>query len=63
MDEWEIPSCIRGYHVYKSVWAAVVAEVLLCSRELTNSADRCAVAVLKNEVVIGHIPRKISPCS
>ena len=32
--------CVRGYHVYKAIWAAAVGEVLVCTREATNSADR-----------------------
>ena len=31
--EMEIPSCVRGYHVYKDIWAAAVGELLMCSRE------------------------------
>ena len=40
--------------------AAVVGEVLECSREPTNEADRYAVAVIKNEVAIGHLPRSLT---
>ena len=28
--------CVRGYHVYKDIWAAAIGEVLVCSRERTN---------------------------
>ena len=31
--EMEIPSCVRGYHVYIDIWAAAVRELLMCSRE------------------------------
>ena len=33
--EMEIPSGVRGYHVYnnKDIWAAAVGELLMCSRE------------------------------
>ena len=48
MEENEVACCVRGYHVYKTVWAAAVGEVLICRREPTNSADRYAVAVLKD---------------
>ena len=60
MEENEVACCVRGYHVYKTVWAAAVGEVLICRREPTNSADRYAVAVLKEETIIGHLPRKMS---
>ena len=40
--------------------AAVMGRVLVCSRELTNAADRYAIAVTEEETIIGHLPRKIS---
>ena len=33
---------------------------LFCRREPTNVSDRYAVAVLKDEVTVGHLPRKFS---
>ena len=30
---------IRGYHVYKAIWAAAIGEELVCTREATNAAD------------------------
>ena len=27
---------VRGYHVYKDIWAAAIREVLVCSTEPTN---------------------------
>ena len=58
--EKKMACCVRGYHVYKDIWAAAIGEVLVCSREPTNAADRYAVAVPKKETIIGHLPRKIS---
>ena len=34
--EKEMACCVRGYHVYKDIWAAAFGEVLVCSREPTN---------------------------
>ena len=34
--EKETACCVRGYHVYKDIWAAAIREVLECSREQTN---------------------------
>ena len=51
--------CIHGYHVYQDIWAAVVGEVLECSREPTNEVDRYAMAVIKYEVVIRHLPQSL----
>ena len=58
--ETEISCCVRGYHVYKDVWEAAIGEVLVCRREPSNAADRYAVAVTKEETIIGHLPRKLS---
>ena len=53
---------MRGYHVYESIWAAAVAEQIGCIRlrEPLNARDRYAVALKKDDVVIGHLPQKIS---
>ena len=37
-----------------------MGEELACEREPTNTSDRYAVAVVKDGVIIGHLPRKIS---
>ena len=34
--EKEIACCVRGYHVYKDIWAAAIQEVLVSSTEPTN---------------------------
>lgn len=60
MEDWEMVCCVRGYHEYKDIWTAAAGEVLVCSREPTNVADRYAVAVLKDDVIVGHLPRKIA---
>ena len=33
----ETGCCVRGYHVYKDIWAAAIGEVLVCSQEPTNA--------------------------
>ena len=57
---WE--SMIRGYHVYTSVWEATVGEQLNCVREVENPSYPYAVAVVRpqNELIVGHLPRRIS---
>ena len=45
-------SCVRGYHVYKDVWTAVVGEELVWKRG--NSHDDYAVSVIKDSVVVGY---------
>ena len=34
--EKETACCVRGYYVYKDIWAAVIGEVLVRSTEPTN---------------------------
>ena len=53
-------SCIRGYHVYKDIWDAAIGEVLVCEREPRNVEDRYAIAIKKDETVIGHLPQNLS---
>jgi len=55
-----IDSMVRGHHVYQEVWTPVIGEYLDCAREEENAQDRCAVAVLKLNTIVGHLPRAIS---
>ena len=52
--------CVRGYHLYKNIWEAAIGEELQCERETRNTKDRYAVAVKKDGMVVGHLP-KTSP--
>ena len=52
--------CIRGYHVYGTVWNSTIGEFLYCERDRDNARDRYCVAVKKSDIVVGHLPRKIS---
>ena len=60
MDTFQKESCIRGYHIYRELWDAVVGEELECQREHSNATDMYAVAVIKDSTIVGHLPRKIS---
>lgn len=55
-----VEAMIRGYHVYRNVWSSVLDEELPCQRETGNISDPFAVSVLKDGVIVGHVPRKIS---
>ena len=59
MEKFFERNCIRGYHVYKKVWAATVGEALVCEREPKLSSDRYAVAVKNKGTIIEHLPRKL----
>ena len=60
MEEYEMISCVRGYHIYQLIWDASVGEMLQCKSERHNSHDRYAISVTKNEDTVGHLPRKLS---
>ena len=47
LEEIRVDVCVRGQHIYKDIWHAVVGEVLVCEREPNNFQDRYAVAVKK----------------
>lgn len=54
-------SCIRGYHIYMSVWTPNVDEMLHCKAQHNNTTDQYAVAVCTSDgKIVGHVPRKIS---
>ena len=55
-----INSVVRGYHVYKDFWEAATGEILRCREERTNIHNPFTVAIIKDDSVVGHVPRKIS---
>jgi len=56
----EFCSYVRGYHVYKDLWTPHVGEMLLLKREPTNPKDSSAVAVMKEDEIVGHVPYNIT---
>ena len=55
-----VEAMVRGYHVYKDIWSAVVGTELPCKREDANRIDPFAVAIVQGAIVVGHVPKKIS---
>ena len=51
-----IELCVRGYHVYKDIWEAAIGEELPRERETSNTKDRCAVAVKKDDTEGSSVP-------
>ena len=43
------------------VWTPVINETLILKREPTNVADRSAVAVYREDQVVGHVPYNLAP--
>ena len=40
LEEFRVDVCVRGQHIYKDIWYAVVGKVLVCEREPKKSQDR-----------------------
>ena len=40
VDEFEMSSCIQGYHVYQDTWTPVIGKQLVCRREDSNPCDQ-----------------------
>ena len=57
---FEFESMVRGYHVYKDIWDAVIGQTLPCLIESGNESDPYAVAVKEGSTIVGHVPRAIS---
>ena len=57
---FEFQSCIRGYHVYQSIWSSSSGEVLACHREPHNRENLFAVGVYEDATLVGRVPNKFS---
>ena len=52
----EVTSFIRRYHAYQDFWQPCVGEVLALEKEALNCKDGQAVAVMRSQTIVGHIP-------
>ena len=57
---WRNFSAVRGYHVYKVDWKPTIGEKLQVDQELGNEADKFPVKVVKNNEIVGNLPREYS---
>ena len=55
-----VSSCVRGHNIYQDRWVPITKEELFCQHEPCNIKDPHAVTILKDDIVVGHVPRKIS---
>ena len=60
MEKFTFDSGVQRYHVYKVVWKPTIGEKLQADQELGNEADKFAVKVVKNNEIVGNLPRKYS---
>ena len=58
--EYVYDSCVRGHYFITDFWSPIIGEELSCEREENNPCDPYAVSVKKRDLVVGHVPRKIS---
>ena len=56
----DINSWVTGHHVFQHVWSPVIAEVLVCRREVGNEYDPFAVGVFRQGILVGRVPREHS---
>ena len=49
METFEVEGCVRGHHIYHTVWSPTVRE-----RQLD-----CAVAVMRSSAIVGHVPHTL----
>ena len=52
---YEIDSVVRGHHAYKTIWTPLLGETLEVRREDDNDHDEYPVAIIRREVIIGHV--------
>ena len=59
-SRYEFDSVVLGFHEYQLIWTPAIGKELPCKHETHNPHDSFTVAVTKDHVVIGHLPRKFS---
>ena len=56
--------CVRGYHIFKSLWDAPIGSILSAKHEDDPQSlvhDKYAIALINNEsVAVGHLPKFLS---
>ena len=57
---FEFQSYITGHHVYKDIWTQILDEKLATNKEKNNPHDKFAVAVVRDDQIVGHVPKDIS---
>ena len=60
LEKFTFDSAVRGYHVhvYKVVWKPTIGEKLQADQGFGNEADKFTVKVVKNNEIVGHLPRE-----
>ena len=58
LKAFEFTSYVMGYHVYKDRWTPVKCEMLKVVVEPKNKEDKFAVAIMKDDCLVGHLPKE-----
>ena len=53
----DLETFIKGHHIYKNIWTPQLDELLEVSTEPDNPVDKFAVAVKKNQNIVGHLKK------
>ena len=59
---FEYYSFVRDHNVYCTTWTPVVGGEVAVRRQPDNEHDEYAVAMVKEEEVVGHVPRERNIC-
>ena len=57
---FDFNSRIHGHHVNQDVWTPFTGEELTVQQDNSNKRDNYVVGVLKDDVVVGHVPKGFS---
>ena len=60
IDTFKFDSFITGHYHYRYIWTPRIGEELIGKHEPNNSYDKFAIAILKDDTIVGHVPREIS---
>ena len=55
MEEYEILSCVHGYHIYYSISDSCIGEMLCCESDRHYLHDQFTVSVKKDDIIVGHL--------
>ena len=58
---WRSIDIYGGYHAYMDTWNPALGQELILKPEPSNYKDKHAVAVLKDDVTVGHVPYNLAP--
>ena len=60
LERWYFNSYSRWYHVYMNIWIPLIGdESLICRKEKGNEYDLHAMAITRNNVIVGRVPQNI----